>query len=117
MRWPFSSFVNNLLIACRMYSVQPTVSLFSALFSVSHKSFQTTFTTRHKRIILARYFPNKVTDSRLHKKWFYALGGMAVGIPCIWTLKEEAKGLPIPTLQDMDSVGKLRSALSQGDNK
>ncbi|GAA0169859.1 hypothetical protein LIER_24244 [Lithospermum erythrorhizon] len=65
MRLPFSRFVNDLIItinrapglllpiggwlnitifevACRMCGLEPTVPLFAALFTVSHKSFQTT---------------------------------------------------------------------------
>ncbi|GAA0158683.1 hypothetical protein LIER_15641 [Lithospermum erythrorhizon] len=71
MRLPFSHFVNKLLIsinrapgqlapiggwlnitifevACRMCEVEPTVSLFSALFYVSHSQFQTIFIARRK---------------------------------------------------------------------
>ncbi|GAA0169920.1 hypothetical protein LIER_24298 [Lithospermum erythrorhizon] len=71
MRLPLFSFVNNYLISinralgqltpiggwlnvtifeiiCRICGVEPTVSLFSALFFISHTSFQTTFTTRRK---------------------------------------------------------------------
>ncbi|GAA0152925.1 hypothetical protein LIER_11284 [Lithospermum erythrorhizon] len=43
--------------------------------------------------------------------------GHAIGVPYIWTLTEEAKGLPIPSAKDVDSVGKLRGVLPQGDNK
>ncbi|GAA0172206.1 hypothetical protein LIER_26073 [Lithospermum erythrorhizon] len=89
MRLPFSLFLNNLLttinrapgqllpiggwlnvtifeVACRMCSIEPTISLSSALFSISHKSFQTKFSTLAKRNILAE------TRRRLHKKLFYA---------------------------------------------
>ncbi|GAA0167947.1 hypothetical protein LIER_22779 [Lithospermum erythrorhizon] len=59
----------------------------------------------------------EVRDSRLHKKWFYAKGGMVDSVHRIWTLKEEAKSLPIPSAEDMDSVRKLRAALPQDDNK
>ncbi|GAA0159122.1 hypothetical protein LIER_15977 [Lithospermum erythrorhizon] len=34
------------------------------------------------------------------------------GVPCIWILKEEAKGLPIPSAEDIDSVGKLRDEIA-----
>ncbi|GAA0185078.1 hypothetical protein LIER_32366 [Lithospermum erythrorhizon] len=117
MRLSFSSFVNNLLmsinrapgqlapisgwlnvtifeVACHMCGVEPTVSLFSAIFTVSHTPFQTTFTTRRKRQILVGPLPNKVPDGRHHKKWFFAQGGMVVGVPYIWTLQDEAKSLP-----------------------
>ncbi|GAA0152849.1 hypothetical protein LIER_11224 [Lithospermum erythrorhizon] len=134
IRLPFSPFVNNILIAinrapgqlrpiggwlnvtivevvCRMCGIEPTVSLFSILFFVSYKSFQTKFSARAKRNILAGTRPNRVRDSRFHKKWFYARGGMAEGVPHIWTLKEEARGLQIPSAVDMDLVGKLRGVL------
>ncbi|GAA0175847.1 hypothetical protein LIER_28943 [Lithospermum erythrorhizon] len=42
---------------------------------------------------------------------------MSKGVPRIWTLKEEARGIPIPSAEDMYSVGKLRGALPQGENK
>ncbi|GAA0159854.1 hypothetical protein LIER_38935 [Lithospermum erythrorhizon] len=97
MRLPFSPFVNDLLttinraprqllliggwlnvtifeVSCRMCGIEPTVSLFSVLFSVSHKSFQTKFSARAKGNILAGVRPNRVRDSQLHKKWFYARG-------------------------------------------
>ncbi|GAA0176380.1 hypothetical protein LIER_29385 [Lithospermum erythrorhizon] len=67
---------------------------------------------RSKRNILAGTRPNRVRDNRFHKKCFYALGGMAEGVPRIWTLKEEARGLPIPSAVYMDSVGKLRDEIA-----
>ncbi|GAA0150109.1 hypothetical protein LIER_09120 [Lithospermum erythrorhizon] len=61
--------------------VEPLVSLFSALFTVTHEDFQTTFRARRCRNILAEKRPNRVPDNRLFKKWFLARGGMAVGVP------------------------------------
>ncbi|GAA0160776.1 hypothetical protein LIER_39099 [Lithospermum erythrorhizon] len=130
MRLAFSSFVNNLFIsinrapgqihrisgwlnitifevACRMCGVKPTVYLFSALFSVSHNSFQTTISSRKNHNILAGARPSKVSDIRWHKKFFFVQGGMAIGVPYIWTLQEEAKRLPICTTADIDVVAKI----------
>ncbi|GAA0176170.1 hypothetical protein LIER_29213 [Lithospermum erythrorhizon] len=135
MRLPFFRFVNYLLttlnrapgqllpiggwlnitifeVACRMGGVEPTVSLFSALFSVSHKSFETKFSACPKRNILAGTRPNRIKDTRLHKKWFYARGGMAEGAPRIWTLKEEARGLPPCTAEDLHSLQKEISSIA-----
>ncbi|GAA0154316.1 hypothetical protein LIER_12333 [Lithospermum erythrorhizon] len=85
---------------------EPTVSLFSTLFTASHTSFQTTFTTRRKRNILAGPRPNKVPKGRHHKKWFFAREGMAFGVPYIWTLQGEAKSLPTYTTADLKAVAK-----------
>ncbi|GAA0144429.1 hypothetical protein LIER_04876 [Lithospermum erythrorhizon] len=105
MRFPFSSFVNNLLIkinrtpgqlnpiggwlnvtifevACRIVGVEPSVSLFSALFTVTHEDFKTTFRARRHRNILAGKRPNRVPKNRLFKKWFFARCGLAVDPLC-----------------------------------
>ncbi|GAA0168603.1 hypothetical protein LIER_23280 [Lithospermum erythrorhizon] len=42
---------------------------------------------------------------------------MAEGVPRIWTLKEEARGLPPCTAEDLDSIAKLRNSLPHGENK
>ncbi|GAA0159158.1 hypothetical protein LIER_38806 [Lithospermum erythrorhizon] len=42
---------------------------------------------------------------------------MAEGVPHIWTLKDKARGLPVPSSEDMDSVAKLMRVLPEGDNK
>ncbi|GAA0158313.1 hypothetical protein LIER_15380 [Lithospermum erythrorhizon] len=42
---------------------------------------------------------------------------MAEEAPRIWTLKEEAEGLPIPSAANIDSAGILRDVLPQGENK
>ncbi|GAA0165140.1 hypothetical protein LIER_20617 [Lithospermum erythrorhizon] len=42
---------------------------------------------------------------------------MVEGVPRIWTLKEEARGLPPSTVEDLDSVAKLSKYLHQGENK
>ncbi|GAA0186036.1 hypothetical protein LIER_33324 [Lithospermum erythrorhizon] len=55
----------------------------------------------------------KVPDSRYHKKWFFARGGIAVGVPYIWNLQDEAKSLPLSTATYIESVGKMQSILPQ----
>ncbi|GAA0169023.1 hypothetical protein LIER_23593 [Lithospermum erythrorhizon] len=95
IRLPFSNFINNLLVtinrspgqlsliggwlkvtmfevACRIVGVEPRVSLFAALFSVTHDNFQTFFSAHHGRNILVKKHPNKVYDKRLLTKWFFA---------------------------------------------
>ncbi|GAA0166951.1 hypothetical protein LIER_21994 [Lithospermum erythrorhizon] len=132
MRLSFSSFVNNLLItinrapgklhpisgwlnvtifevACRRYGVEPTVSLFFALFSISHTPFQTKFLSRRKRKFLVGARQNKVLEGRWHKKWFLVRGGMAIGVPCIWTLQDEANNLPICFAADNDVAISLKA--------
>ncbi|GAA0185398.1 hypothetical protein LIER_32686 [Lithospermum erythrorhizon] len=42
---------------------------------------------------------------------------MAEAVPRIWTLKKEARGLPIPSAADIESVAILRNVLPQGENK
>ncbi|GAA0170091.1 hypothetical protein LIER_24431 [Lithospermum erythrorhizon] len=108
MQLPFSKFVNNLLIsinrdpdqlnpiggwlnvtifevACRIAGVEPSVSLFSALFTVTHEDIQTTFRARRHRNILVGKSPNK----------------------------DEAKSLPLCTEVDIRTVEKIRTTLPQ----
>ncbi|GAA0181358.1 hypothetical protein LIER_30232 [Lithospermum erythrorhizon] len=108
MRLPFSKFVNNLLIsinrapgqlnltggwlnvtifevACRIAGVELSVSLFSALFTVTREDFQTTFRARRHRNILEGKRPNK----------------------------DEAKSPPLCTRADIRAVEKIRTALPQ----
>ncbi|GAA0139564.1 hypothetical protein LIER_01082 [Lithospermum erythrorhizon] len=136
MRLPFSSFVNNLIItlnratgqlnpiggwlnvtifevACKIAGVEPSVSLFSALFNITHENFQNTFRARCNKNILAGKRPNKVPDKRLFKKWFFARWDMAVGVPHIWTLKDEVKPLPSYTDADVIVADKSLSTLHQ----
>ncbi|GAA0141728.1 hypothetical protein LIER_35447 [Lithospermum erythrorhizon] len=115
MRLPFSSFVNKLLTT--MCGIEPTLSLFSALFYVSHTHFQTKFLSSRKQNILAGSRPNKVPEGRYHKKWFFAHGGMTIGVPHIWTLRDDAKSLSTPTTADMDAMAKLEANLPQKENK
>ncbi|GAA0169010.1 hypothetical protein LIER_23582 [Lithospermum erythrorhizon] len=98
MRLPFSRFVNDLLITINRAPGQ--------LIPIGAGTRPNTGTR-----------PNKVKDSRLHMKWFFARGGIEQEVPRIWTLKEEAWGLPIPSATNMDSVGILRDVLPQGENK
>ncbi|GAA0150259.1 hypothetical protein LIER_09238 [Lithospermum erythrorhizon] len=93
--------------------VEPSVSLFSALFTVTLEDFQTTFRSHLHRNILAGKCPNKVPDTRLFKKCFFAREDMAIGVPHIWTLKDEAKPLPFCTGTDIEAVDKIRSAIPQ----
>ncbi|GAA0168714.1 hypothetical protein LIER_23369 [Lithospermum erythrorhizon] len=136
MRLPFSNFVNNLLItinralgqltpiggwlnvtafeiACKVAGVEPRVSLFSSLFSVTHDNFQSYFFARCRRNILIKKRPNKIPDKRLLTKWFFARGGMAIGVPCIWTLKSEARPLSPDTESNVIAMEKIRSVLPQ----
>ncbi|GAA0150870.1 hypothetical protein LIER_09714 [Lithospermum erythrorhizon] len=108
MRLPFFSFLNYFLITisrapgqlnpiggwlnvtifevtCRIAGVEPFVSLFSALFTVTHEDFQTTFRARLHRNILAGKRPNK----------------------------DGARSLSICTDADIRAVDKIRSALPQ----
>ncbi|GAA0174242.1 hypothetical protein LIER_27680 [Lithospermum erythrorhizon] len=114
MHMLFSNFVNNLLITInRAPGVEPRASLFAALFSVTHDSFQFYFSTHCRRNMLVKKRPNKVPDKRLLTKWFFARGGMAIGVPRIMTLKSEARPLPPDTESDLISVEKIRSVLPQ----
>ncbi|GAA0174544.1 hypothetical protein LIER_27915 [Lithospermum erythrorhizon] len=42
---------------------------------------------------------------------------MAVGVPCIWTLHEDAKSLPTDTADDLVAMARIQSLLPQGENK
>ncbi|GAA0169887.1 hypothetical protein LIER_24269 [Lithospermum erythrorhizon] len=41
---------------------------------------------------------------------------MAVDVPCIWTLYEEAKIIPTDTADDLAAMARLQSFLPQGKN-
>ncbi|GAA0161438.1 hypothetical protein LIER_17751 [Lithospermum erythrorhizon] len=100
-------------VVCRIAGVEPSVSLFLALFTETHENFQTNFRACSNRNILAGKLPNKDPDKRLFKKWFFARGGMAVGVPHIWTLKDEAKPFPSYTDTDVVAANNFLSVLPQ----
>ncbi|GAA0161744.1 hypothetical protein LIER_39289 [Lithospermum erythrorhizon] len=78
----------------------------------------TYFSIPHDKLnILPIPRPNKVPENRCHKKWFFACGGMTIGVPYIWTFWDDAKSLPTPTAEDMNLVAKISTTLPQNGNK
>ncbi|GAA0153199.1 hypothetical protein LIER_11498 [Lithospermum erythrorhizon] len=55
--------------------------------------------------------------TKMHKKWFFVQGGMAIRVPYICTLQDEAKRLPNCTATNIDVVAKICSILPQRMDK
>ncbi|GAA0155545.1 hypothetical protein LIER_13249 [Lithospermum erythrorhizon] len=92
--------------ACTPTPASPSANPLSSTVPESAKDeaarVEKAYQARAKRNILAGTRLNRVKDNRLHKKCFYARGGMTEAVPRIWTLKEEARGFPIPSATNID---------------
>ncbi|GAA0176532.1 hypothetical protein LIER_29506 [Lithospermum erythrorhizon] len=107
VHFPFSPFVNDLLIAInrapgqarpigwltitifivgyRIAKIELTLPLFFNMHNTSHSGPLTSFSSAKDCKIFVKWKPDKVAEGRCHKKWCYVRGGMSEETPKVWT--------------------------------
>ncbi|GAA0148405.1 hypothetical protein LIER_07858 [Lithospermum erythrorhizon] len=73
--------INTFIVACRIAEIKPTLRLFFNMYSTSHTGILTSFTAAKGCNIFIKKKPGKIDEGRWHKKWCYICEGMNEAVP------------------------------------